>query len=66
MGEEGKVQQDNQSPKRGWRSRKLSKLEGGVGGSRNFPTWKGRFEVQEESCREKERKANKCERKREQ
>jgi hypothetical protein len=51
MGEEGKVQQDNQSPKRGWRSRKLSKSERGVGGSRTFPTWKGGFEVQEESYR---------------
>jgi hypothetical protein len=56
MGEEGKVQQDNQSPKRGWRSRKLSKSERGVGGSRTFPTWKGGFEVQEESNKERKRK----------
>jgi hypothetical protein len=41
---------------RGWRSRRLSKSERWVGGSRFFPTWKGGFEVQEELGREKERK----------
>jgi len=29
---------------------------GGVGGSRTFPTWKGGFEVQEESNKERKRK----------
>jgi hypothetical protein len=36
--EEGKVQQDNQSPKKGLESRELSKLEKGIGGSGTFPT----------------------------
>jgi hypothetical protein len=35
--------------RRGWRSKKLSKSEGGIGGLRTFPTWRGGFEVQEES-----------------
>jgi hypothetical protein len=55
MGEEGKIQQDNQSLKKGWRSKKLSKSKRGVGGSRTFPTWKRGFEVQEELGKEKER-----------
>jgi len=48
----------------GWRSRKLSKLERGVGGSGISPTWKGGFEVLEESDRER-KEANRCERKKE-
>jgi hypothetical protein len=35
----------------GWRSKKLSKSEGGIGGLRTFPTWRRGFEVQEESSK---------------
>lgn len=35
---------------------KQSKSKKGVGGSKTFPTWKGGFEVQEESNKERKRK----------
>jgi len=62
-GEEEKYNKIINIQKEGWRSRKLTKLEKGVGGSKTFPTWRGGFEVQEELGTKRE-EANQCERKR--
>jgi hypothetical protein len=40
-GRRGKYNKTIKVQRGGWRSRKLSKLEKGVGGLGNFPTWKG-------------------------